>query len=83
MSKVAGELAAAPLYLDDTPNRSIAELKSHARRMKRQHDIKLIVIGYLQLLRSSSKKAQDNREVEISEISAGVKALAKELDIPT
>ena len=82
VSRAAEELAAAPLYLDDSANRSIAELKAHARRMKRQHDIQLIVIDYLQLLRSSSKKAQDNRQVEISEISAGVKALAKELDIP-
>jgi replicative DNA helicase len=82
LCQAAAELAAAPLYLDDCPTRSIAELKAHSRRMKRQHDIQLIVIDYLQLLRSSSKKAQDNRQIEISEISAGIKSLAKELDIP-
>jgi replicative DNA helicase len=82
LAKAASDLAAAPLYLDDASTRSISELKAHARRMKRRHDIRLIVIDYLQLLRSSSRKAQDNRQIEISEISAGVKSLAKELDIP-
>ena len=50
--------------------------------MKAQHDIELIVIDYLQLLRSTSRRGQENRQIEISEISAGIKGLAKELNIP-
>ncbi|MEO6845744.1 MAG: DnaB-like helicase C-terminal domain-containing protein, partial [Chthoniobacterales bacterium] len=57
-------------------------LRAKARRLKDRQDIALIVIDYLQLLRSSSKRAQDNRQLEIAEISAGLKALAKELKIP-
>jgi replicative DNA helicase len=58
------------------------ELRAKARRLKSQHDIQIIVIDYLQLLRSTSRRAQDNRQLEIAEISSGIKALAKELDIP-
>jgi replicative DNA helicase len=58
------------------------ELRAKARRMKSQYDVRLIVIDYLQLLRSTSRRAQDNRQLEISEISGGIKALAKELDLP-
>jgi replicative DNA helicase len=57
-------------------------MRARARRMWQQHGIKLFVIDYLQLLHSSSKKAQDNRQQEVSEISSGVKALAKELQLP-
>jgi DnaB-like helicase C terminal domain len=64
------------------PLRSISELRAKARRLKAQHDIQLIVIDYLQLLKGSSRRSQDNRQLEISEISAGIKALAKELNIP-
>jgi replicative DNA helicase len=60
----------------------VTQLRAKARRMKSQHDIQLIVIDYLQLLRSTSQRAQDNRQLEISEISAGIKALAKEPYIP-
>src|SRR6202030_734825 len=58
------------------------ELRAKARRMKSKYDIQLIVVDYLQLLRSMSRRAQDNRQLEISEISAGIKALAKELELP-
>jgi replicative DNA helicase len=61
---------------------SIAELRARARRIKSRHDIQLLVIDYLQLLRAVSRKAQENRQIEITEISAGIKALAKELNIP-
>src|SRR5205807_7648054 len=53
-----------------------------ARRIKAQHDIQLIVVDYLQLLRSTTKRAQENRQLEIAEISGGLKGLAKELNIP-
>ena len=61
---------------------SILELRAKARRFKAQNDIQLIVIDYLQLLRSTTRRAQDNRQLEISEISAGIKGFAKELKIP-
>ncbi len=78
----AHKLASAKILIDDTSSLSILELRAKARRMKSQHDIAAIFIDYLQLLRSSSRRAQDNRQLEIAEISSGLKALAKELNIP-
>ncbi|MGC1481157.1 MAG: replicative DNA helicase [Chthoniobacterales bacterium] len=78
----AKSLVESRIFIDDTPGITILELRAKARRMSSQHGIELIVIDYLQLLRSSSKRAQENRQIEIAEISSGVKALAKELDIP-
>jgi replicative DNA helicase len=71
-----------PLYIDDTPALTISNIRARARRMKRQHGLGMLVIDYLQLLGGSSKKSQDNRVQEISEISRGLKTLAKELEIP-
>jgi replicative DNA helicase len=82
LTAAAGILAASPLYIDDSAMLSIAELKARARRLRSQYDIELIVIDYLQLLRAVSRKAQENRQVEIAEISGGIKALAKDLHIP-
>lgn len=79
----AGSLVAqSKIFIDDTPGMSILELRAKARRLKSQHDIAAIFIDYLQLLRSTSRRAQDNRQLEIAEISSGLKALAKELNIP-
>jgi replicative DNA helicase len=77
----AGKLAAAPLFIDDTAGLSILQLRAKARRMWQQHGIKLFVIDYLQLLHSTARRAE-NRQQEIADISNGVKALAKELDVP-
>jgi replicative DNA helicase len=82
LTAAASKLAASRMFIDDTPGLTISEMRAKARRMKSQHNIELIVIDYLQLLRSTSRRAQDNRQLEISEISSGVKALAKELNIP-
>jgi replicative DNA helicase len=82
LTNAASKLSESKMFIDDTPGLSILELRAKARRLKTQHDIQLIVIDYLQLLRSTSRRAQDNRQLEIAEISAGVKALAKELGIP-
>ena len=82
LTHVAAKIAESKILIDDTPGLSILELRAKARRMKAQHNIQLIVIDYLQLLKSTSKRAQDNRQLEIAEISSGVKALAKELEIP-
>src|SRR6476659_6915531 len=82
LTAAASKLAEAQIFIDDSASLSILELRAKARRLKAQKDIKLIVVDYLQLLRSTSRRAQDNRQLEISEISAGLKALAKELKIP-
>jgi replicative DNA helicase len=82
LMNAASKLAESQMFIDDTAGLTILELRAKARRLKTQHDIQLIVIDYLQLLRSTSRRAQDNRQLEIAEISAGVKALAKELAIP-
>jgi replicative DNA helicase len=82
LTTAASHLAGANLYIDDTPGLSISELRAKARRLKANNKIELLVIDYLQLLRSTTRRAQDNRQLEISEISGGIKALAKELEIP-
>jgi replicative DNA helicase len=82
LTAAASHLAAAKLFIDDSPGLSIAELRAKARRLVASHQVQLLVIDYLQLLRSTSRRAQDNRQIEISEISAGIKSLAKELNIP-
>jgi replicative DNA helicase len=76
-------LAAIKLFIDDTPALTISALRTRARRLMRQQGLGLIVIDYLQLLRPSNQlRAQDNRVQEISEITRGLKALAKELNVP-
>lgn len=75
------ELYDAPLYLDDTPSLSIFELRTKARRLVREHGIKLIIIDYLQLMNANGTKTS-NRQEEISTISRSLKGLAKELNIP-
>lgn len=74
------ELSDLPIYIDDTPALSISAIRTRARRLKRQNNLGLIVVDYLQLLRSASPT--ENRVQEIGEISQGLKAIAKELDIP-
>jgi len=76
-------LAAVPLYIDDTPALSVGALRTRARRLKRQQGLGLIVIDYLQLLRPSAPgRAMENRVQEVSDITRGLKAIAKELDVP-
>src|SRR6187455_584830 len=82
LTAAASKLAEAKIFIDDSASLSILELRAKARRLKAQQDVKLLIVDYLQLLRSTSRRAQDNRQLEISEISAGLKALAKELKIP-
>ena len=80
--RASQELARIPLYLDDTPALSIQALRTRARRLKRQHGLSFIVVDYLQLMRGNSRASQENRVQEVSEITQGLKALAKELDVP-
>jgi replicative DNA helicase len=82
LTNAAGRLSAAKLYIDDTAGLSILQLRARARRMAQQHGIKLFVIDYLQLLNSTARRSQENRQQEIADISSGIKALAKELNVP-
>jgi replicative DNA helicase len=79
---IAGDMREWPLYLDDSSFLTINQLRGKARRMKDRYKIEMLVIDYLQLLRSESAQAKDNRQNEVAEISRGIKALAKELEIP-
>jgi replicative DNA helicase len=82
LTAAASRLAESKIFIDDAAGLSILELRAKARRLKSQHGIAAIVIDYLQLLRSTSRKAMDNRQIEVAEISAGLKGLAKELKLP-
>ena len=80
LANAAGKLSEAPILVDDTPAISVLELRAKARRLKSQHGVGLIIVDYLQMMRSSFRV--ENRQQEISEISKGLKALAKELKVP-
>jgi replicative DNA helicase len=82
LTSAAGKLANAPLFIDDSAGLSILQLRARARRLHQQYGIKLFVVDYLQLLHSTGRRAQENRQQEISDISSGIKALAKELKVP-
>ncbi|MGE0825818.1 MAG: replicative DNA helicase [Candidatus Binatia bacterium] len=80
LAMAAGRLAEAPIYIDDTPAQNVLEVRAKARRLKREADIGLVVIDYLQLMRGLT--SQENRTQELSEISRSLKSLAKELGVP-
>jgi replicative DNA helicase len=80
LARRMGEISAAPLFIDDSPNLSLMEIRAKARRLKQRHDLKLIVIDYLQLMTSGKKV--ESRQQEVSEFSRQLKLLAKELDVP-
>jgi replicative DNA helicase len=82
LAEASREIEAIPLYIDDTGALSIASLAARARRLKRQNGLGLIVVDYLQLITPSGQKRSDNRVQEVTEITQGLKALAKELDVP-
>ncbi len=78
----SAELGRIPLFIDDTPALSVGALRTRARRLKRQHGLGLVVVDYLQLLQASAGSRPENRVQELSEITRGLKTLAKELDVP-
>ncbi|GAA4210820.1 replicative DNA helicase [Actinocatenispora rupis] len=80
LARRMGEISEAPLFCDDTPNMTLMEVRAKARRLKQRHDIKLIVVDYLQLM-SGPKKAE-SRQQEVAELSRGLKLLAKEIHCP-
>jgi replicative DNA helicase len=81
LTGAASKLTSAPLFIDDSSGLSILELRAKARRLHQKCDIKLFIVDYIQLLHSTSRRA-DNRQQEIADISSGIKALAKELNVP-
>ncbi|WP_375501286.1 replicative DNA helicase [uncultured Jatrophihabitans sp.] len=80
LARRSSELAEAPLYIDDSPNLTMMEIRAKARRLKQRHDLQLIVIDYLQLM--TSGKRVESRQQEVSEFSRATKLLAKELEVP-
>ncbi len=80
LARRMGEIADAPLYIDDSPNMTMMEIRAKARRLKQRNDLKLIVIDYLQLMTSGKKV--ESRQQEVSEFSRALKLLAKELEVP-
>ncbi len=78
--QAADDLMRRPLFIDDTPSLSITQLRAKARRLKQSHDIGVVLVDYLQLM--TSGKRAESRQQEVSEISRGVKALARELNVP-
>jgi replicative DNA helicase len=80
LARRMGEVADAPLYIDDSPNLTMMEIRAKARRLKQRHDLRLVVVDYLQLM--SSGKRVESRQVEVSEFSRSLKLLAKELEVP-
>ena len=73
-------LSEAPFFIDDSPNMSLMEIRAKCRRLKQKHDLRLVVIDYLQLM--SSGKKVESRQQEVSEFSRALKLLAKEIDCP-
>ncbi|MDP3532555.1 MAG: replicative DNA helicase, partial [Alphaproteobacteria bacterium] len=82
LTRSAQDLSTLSFFIDDTPSLSVSALRTRARRLKRQKDLSLIVVDYLQLMQSSTKGKNDNRVNEISEITRGLKGIAKELGVP-
>ncbi|ASW57282.1 replicative DNA helicase [Plantactinospora sp. KBS50] len=80
LARCMGEISEAPLFVDDTPNMNLMEIRAKARRLKQRHDLKMIVVDYLQLM--SSPKRVESRQQEVAELSRGLKLLAKEVECP-
>jgi replicative DNA helicase len=80
LARRMGEISDAPMFVDDTPNMNLMEIRAKARRLKQRHDLKLVVVDYLQLM--SSPKKTESRQQEVAELSRGLKLLAKEIQCP-
>lgn len=82
LATVSNALHEVPIFIDDTPALTVSALRTRARRLKRQHGLGMIVVDYLQLISGSANSRSDGRVQEVSEITRGLKTLAKELDVP-
>jgi replicative DNA helicase len=80
LARKMGEVSSSPLFIDDSPNMTMMEIRAKARRLKQRHDLRLVVIDYMQLMTSGKKV--ESRQLEVSEFSRQIKLLAKELEIP-
>jgi replicative DNA helicase len=80
LARRMGEVSSAPLFIDDSPNLTMMEIRAKARRLKQRHNLELVIIDYLQLM--SSGKKVESRQQEVSEFSRSLKLLAKELEVP-
>ena len=80
LARRMGEVSGAPLFIDDSPNMSMMEIRAKCRRLKQRHDLRLVIIDYLQLM--TSGKRVESRQQEVSEFSRALKLLAKELEVP-
>jgi replicative DNA helicase len=80
IARKTSEVSSAPLFIDDSPNLTMMEIRAKARRLKQRHDLKLVIVDYLQLM--SSGKRVESRQLEVSEFSRQMKLLAKELEVP-
>lgn len=82
ISEAMGEMAEAPIFIDDTPGMSVGQMRTKARRQAHTQPLGLIIVDYLQLMQGSGKSYGDNRVQEVSEISRGLKLIARELNVP-
>jgi replicative DNA helicase len=80
LARRMSEVVDAPLFIDDSPNMSMMEIRSKCRRLKQRHELRLVIVDYLQLM--TSPRRVENRQQEVSELSRSLKLLAKELDVP-
>jgi len=80
LARKMGEVSGAPLFIDDSPNMTLMEIRAKCRRLKQRHDLRLVIVDYLQLMTSGKKV--ESRQVEVSEFSRNLKLLAKELEVP-
>jgi len=80
LARIMGKISDAPLFIDDSPNMSLMEIRAKCRRLKQQHNLKMVIIDYLQLM--SSGKKVESRQQEVAEFSRALKLLAKELEVP-
>ena len=80
LARKMAEVSSAPMFIDDSPNMTMMEIRAKARRLKQRHDLRLIVIDYMQLMTSGRKV--ESRQLEVSEFSRQIKLLAKELEVP-
>jgi replicative DNA helicase len=80
LARIMGQISESPLFIDDSPNMSLMEIRAKCRRLKQQHNLRLVVIDYLQLMTSGKKV--ESRQQEVSEFSRALKLLAKELEVP-
>jgi replicative DNA helicase len=82
LARRMGEVSAAPLFIDDSPNMSMMEIRAKCRRLKQRHDLRLVIVDYLQLMSGGGSKRVESRQQEVSEMSRNLKLLAKELGVP-